>query len=229
MAARQASRVSSSGSIASRRPTADCPMPVMATRFSMYVSLGRHHASASARTTGSTRRLRVLVVLEHDLHRHADPHVLGRAVDDVGGQAQARLLLDLDVGDDVRQLGTGHPGLVVDGEAGDRGPAAHRLRSRCPCRGRPGRWVGAGGCRSRSAGSAGTPAGLPAPLPEVAVAVGHAGKDPEDRFYGRHQRTPFRPDRSPAWEPALGEVADHVLLHERSDEATVLGEHVARP
>jgi len=60
---------------------------------------------------------------------HADTHLLGRAADDVGGEAQAGLLDQLDQADHVGDLRAGHPALRVHGEARERGAPADGLEA----------------------------------------------------------------------------------------------------
>src|SRR5579864_3603603 len=127
IAARQASSVSSSGSRPRRRATSDWPTPLMADRFSMYVSLAAIAGSPRLEQRDPHVAVAILAVLEHDLDRHADAHVLGLAADDVGLQPQLGLLLDRHQRDRVRQRHARDPGLVVDGEGDDGGSAAHAL------------------------------------------------------------------------------------------------------
>ena len=56
----------------------------------------------------------VVVVLEAHLHLHADEHVAGLAADDVGGEADAVVLLDGDDRDHVRRREAREPGVLVD-------------------------------------------------------------------------------------------------------------------
>ena len=67
------------------------------------------------------------MVLERDAHRHVDLHRVGIDVHEVGREAHARLLDDLDDRDDVRQLRARHPRLVVDRIGRDRRPPRHRF------------------------------------------------------------------------------------------------------
>src|SRR5438477_6211069 len=96
MATRQASIVRSSGARYNRRPMSDWPMPEM-------TACRRNPARRSVmkRARLEERKPHVVVVLEGDLHRHVDADVVDRAVDDVGHQPHARLLLDLDDRDHV--------------------------------------------------------------------------------------------------------------------------------
>jgi hypothetical protein len=70
----------------------------------------------------------VLERREHDTDRHADAHLLSRAVDAVRDQPEPGLLGQFHDRDDVG-LGAslGAPALPVDGEGGDRPPAARLL------------------------------------------------------------------------------------------------------
>ncbi len=64
-------------------------------------------------------------VLERDLHAHADVHVVGIAVDDVGREPDARVLVDRDHGDDVGWREVREPLLVVDREPHDVAAPRH--------------------------------------------------------------------------------------------------------
>ena len=87
----------------------------------------------------------VVVLLEHDLHRHADAHVVGLAADDVGGEPQALLLGQLDDGDHVGRVEVRVPRLPVDREGvHDRAGPTRRLDRERRGRGTAGR-SGAGG------------------------------------------------------------------------------------
>ena len=56
------------------------------------------------------------MLLEDHADGLPDEHLGRRAADQVGGQAQLRLLLDLDDRDHVGRRKAGDPGVVVDGE-----------------------------------------------------------------------------------------------------------------
>src|SRR5262245_5324613 len=124
IAARHASSVSSNGSRSTRRPTSDWPMPVMQTLRS---GISRA-TSAPAPGVGLEQRqphvaARIAMMLEYGAQRHADAHVLGLATDEVGGEPNAGVLLDLDDRHHEGQRGPRHPRLVVDRE-GVQGRAA---------------------------------------------------------------------------------------------------------
>ena len=128
-----ASIVRSSSPRPSLRPIADCPIPEMTA-----LPFRRRGHDATGRKSGkNTGR----VILEHDLHRHADAHVVGFDVDEVRREAHVGLLVDRDEGDDVR-IGGAVPRLVVHRErmhrcarpltSAGRGLAALALRAdRC--------------------------------------------------------------------------------------------------
>ena len=61
----------------------------------------------------------VLGVLEQHLHLHAHEHVVGGHVHEVGGEADAVVLLDGDDRDQVRRREARDPRLLVEGEPGD--------------------------------------------------------------------------------------------------------------
>src|SRR5262249_1594436 len=63
--------------------------------------------------------------LEQHAQGHADGEALDRAIDDVGGQPEARLLLQLDEADHVRHFLTGKPALVIDRVAVQARAPAH--------------------------------------------------------------------------------------------------------
>src|SRR5437763_9701612 len=130
IAARQPSSVSSSGSRNSRRPMSDWPTPEMHARRSM-ISFSSTTSLPPLGIRPEQRDIDVAfgigVMLERDAQRHLDVRVLGRAVQEVGRQPHRRLLHDLDDRDDVRQLRSGHPWLVVDREGGERGAPRYRL------------------------------------------------------------------------------------------------------
>ena len=73
------------------------------------------------------REPHVVDVLEDHAHRHADAHVVGLDVDQVGRQADVGLLVDRHPGDDVG-VAPRDPLLVVDGEGLDAAAAADGLR-----------------------------------------------------------------------------------------------------
>ena len=117
------------------------PMPVSADVVLELVGVPRHGPEvADLRVLGRERALlgvagrleerdpHVVVVLEQHLHLHADVHVGGVAVDDVGGEADAVVLLDGDDRDHVGRREARHPRVLVDGEAGDHRLARHLRR-----------------------------------------------------------------------------------------------------
>ena len=125
-------------------PAADLRLPDAGeNRASLEVLLrarpdgGRH----GLRHTGSGLRRRTVVVgleegkgdvvvhhLERHLDGHADGDAIGLAPDEVRREPQVRLLHELDERDDVRDVHPRHPGLVIDGVAGDGCAAADCLR-----------------------------------------------------------------------------------------------------
>src|SRR3984957_9923639 len=75
----------------------------------------------------------VVVMLELDLDRHADPHVLDRAVHDLRRQPDLRVLFKFDDGDHVRHRErVTEPRVDVDGVGGHGRPPGHRLRGDVP-------------------------------------------------------------------------------------------------
>ena len=158
IAARQASRVSSSGSrpgggrCRTGRPGDGAPLLDEAGQ-----ARSAPPPAPPARRGGARCAVGVVVGLEQHLDRHPDRNLLGRAVDDVGGQPQFGLLVDRHQPDHVGRFEPGDPGMVVDGEAGEGGPARRPPRARCPSSRRGGRSGRAGGGSSRSPGSGGTP------------------------------------------------------------------------
>ena len=87
----------------------------------------RQRRGRARRGAPTRRRARFFVVAEDDPHRHPDPDLLDRAVDEVGRQAEPGLLGKLDDGHHVGGLEPGQPGMVVDGVAGQRRPPADRF------------------------------------------------------------------------------------------------------
>src|SRR3984957_11025020 len=87
----------------------------------------------------------IFVMLELDLDRQADPHVLDRAVHQLRGQPGVRLLVKLDDGDHVRRRErVPEPRVDVDGVRGHGRPPGHRLRGDVPAmaaEAHPHRWV----------------------------------------------------------------------------------------
>ena len=135
-AARQASTVSDerSGASAAGR-SSDMPTPVIATRSSNRSSLafGRTATSGSggSATRGRAHRTTVgrrceerqpdvLLLLEPDLHPQTDVHVVGLRIDDVGREADTRVLVERHDRDDVRRREVREPLLAVDREPDDR-------------------------------------------------------------------------------------------------------------
>src|ERR1700685_148511 len=75
----------------------------------------------------------IFVMLELDLDRHADPHVLDPAVHQLRGQPGVRLLVKLDDGDHVRRRArVAEPRVDVDGVGGHRRPPGYGLRADVP-------------------------------------------------------------------------------------------------
>src|ERR1700748_239598 len=75
----------------------------------------------------------IVVMLEIDLDRHADPHVLDRAIHDLRGQPGLRVLVEFDDGDHVRRRErVTEPRVHVDGVRGHGRPPGHRLRGDIP-------------------------------------------------------------------------------------------------
>src|SRR5277367_2129915 len=75
----------------------------------------------------------IVVMLELDLDRQADPHVLDRAVHQLRGQPGVRLLVELDDGDHVwGRERVPEPRVDVDGVGGHGRPPGHRLRGDVP-------------------------------------------------------------------------------------------------
>src|ERR1700691_4690909 len=118
----------------------------------------------------------VFVLLELDLDRQADPHVLDRAVHDLRGQPGLLVLGELHDRDHVRyRESLAEPRVMVDREGGHSGPPGHGLRADVPA-------VAAKAHSHRRVEVALT--GLAAVDPQL--AVGAAG--PERRGLGGHLR-----------------------------------------
>src|SRR5258707_15593419 len=75
----------------------------------------------------------IVVMLENDLDRHADPHVLDRAVHDLRRQPDLRVLFKFDDGDHVRRRERfTEPRVDVYRVGGHGSPSGHRLRGDVP-------------------------------------------------------------------------------------------------
>ena len=123
--------VSVSGVRIRRRPIADIPMPVMATRSSNFseATIGRTRDVGQRRVRGLGCRVRagigrrgedrephVVVLLEPNADAQAHVHGVGLRVDDVGDEAHAWVLVERDDRDDVRRRELGEPLLQVERE-----------------------------------------------------------------------------------------------------------------
>src|ERR1700722_5277242 len=75
----------------------------------------------------------IVVMLELHLDRHADPHVLDRAVHDLRGQPGLRVLFEFNDGDHVRRRERlTEPRVLVDRVGGDGRPSGDRHRGDVP-------------------------------------------------------------------------------------------------
>ena len=121
--------VSVSGVRIRRRPIADIPMPVIATRSSNFseATIGRTRTSGSGGSAASAARSGPGSDVGAKIGSHtssccsnctldaqAHVHGVGFRVDDVGDEADAWVLVERDDRDDVRRREIGQPLLQVD-------------------------------------------------------------------------------------------------------------------
>ena len=210
MAARAASTVRSRSERPRRRPTSDCPMPEMIGPALQRLLAGRGlttHPRAVGRS--EEREPHVLDVLEDHAHRHADVHVVGLDVDQVGRQPHVGLLVDRHPGDDVG-VAAGDPLLVVDGEGLDVAAAADLLRRQVARQ--AARADGPRRVDEEPAGVAAQEAqhAVGARGPEEGDVVAEARQETQHRAVGNHggmlahaARRPGRPDASGVRRDAL--------------------------
>ena len=105
----------------------------------------------------------VVVVLEAHLHLHAHEHVAGLAAHDVGGEADAVVLLDGDDRDHVGRREAREPRLLVDREPGDDRAPRHLGRRPLVRVAVRAHRDSAGGAARRSRSTAGSAACRPRP------------------------------------------------------------------
>jgi hypothetical protein len=125
-ARRQESMVSLSALWGEGRPTADCPAPVMHTRFSGYALSGISFARRLEH-----REVDLAMLLEDDLDTHADAHFLYGTSYDVREHIEFRLLDEFYRREDVGNLEAGHPLLIVHSEGRDAGTPRYRSGAHC--------------------------------------------------------------------------------------------------
>ena len=209
-----ASTASTTGSTMSRRPMREIPMPVTATLSSnLSPAFGIGRASWMAGRSAGNGPLSVSPVGSNSgthtssscsnthLHLHADEHLVGGHVHEVGGEADAVVLLDGDDRDHVRRREARDPHLLVEGETGDdaRDPTPRRPPIRASgSRGRP----RVGGWRSSPHAGAALEAQLPvlARLPEELVELASARAAPVRLLRSRSLLGGFDDH---AWQPTL--------------------------